>query len=142
VQPFVKAAAMRGLSSAQLTTVLRETYGQAYRRTDLLADLRYYGDVERKSDAFRSVRKDLLPSDRLFSAGHIRHTAANYRIVGEITFRDRSGRTVTEFATTLYRDRRTREDVEHDLADVAADYPTRRELERVGVRVVELYRRV
>ena len=40
VQPLVKDAAVRGLSVNQLTATLRATHGHAYRRVDMLADLR------------------------------------------------------------------------------------------------------
>lgn len=141
-QPFVKAAAMRGVSSSAITGILREEFGQAYRRTDLLSDLRYYRDVEVRADRFRSVRKDFAPTDRLFSEGHIRRGEANYRFVAKVTLRDARGQESEEFVTTLYRDRHTRGDVEQDLAEVARKYPLRAEWELVDVEVVELYRRV
>jgi hypothetical protein len=40
VQPLVREMAMRGASIGQLTATLRERHGHAYRRTDMLADLR------------------------------------------------------------------------------------------------------
>jgi hypothetical protein len=42
VQPLVREAAMRGASVSELTRSLREAHGHAYRRADMLADLRAY----------------------------------------------------------------------------------------------------
>jgi hypothetical protein len=42
VQPLVRETASRGGSISELTAQLRERYGRAYRRTDMLADLRRY----------------------------------------------------------------------------------------------------
>jgi len=42
VQPLVRDAAARGLSINELTTALRAVHGHAYRRADMLADLRSY----------------------------------------------------------------------------------------------------
>jgi hypothetical protein len=49
VQPFVRDAALRGASVNELTTTLRLVHGHAYRRADMLADMRAYrvpGTVE------------------------------------------------------------------------------------------------
>src|SRR2546430_3673597 len=42
VQPFVRETAARGGSISELTALLRERHGHAYRRADMLADLRRY----------------------------------------------------------------------------------------------------
>src|SRR5438105_11462914 len=42
VQPLVRSAALRGASVAEVTRELRVAYGHAYRRTDLLSDIRAY----------------------------------------------------------------------------------------------------
>jgi hypothetical protein len=42
VQPLVRQAVMRGVSVSEVARILRETHGRAYRRTDLLADIRRY----------------------------------------------------------------------------------------------------
>lgn len=42
VQPLVRSAAMRGASVAEITAELRSLYGHAYRRSDLLEDIRTY----------------------------------------------------------------------------------------------------
>ncbi len=47
VQPLVQAAAEQGASVSEVTRILRERYGRAYRRVDLLADLRRYRGLER-----------------------------------------------------------------------------------------------
>jgi len=44
VQPLVREAVMRGASVSEVARTMRETYGRAYRRTDLLADIRRYRD--------------------------------------------------------------------------------------------------
>jgi hypothetical protein len=42
VQPLVREAVMRGTSVSEIARVLRDKHGRAYRRTDLLADIRLY----------------------------------------------------------------------------------------------------
>ena len=42
VQPLVRETAMRGASVSETTRILRERYGHAYRRADMLEDLRRY----------------------------------------------------------------------------------------------------
>ena len=42
MQPLVRSAAIRGATVAEVTRELRLAYGRAYRRTDLLADIRSY----------------------------------------------------------------------------------------------------
>ena len=42
VQPLVRSAAMRGASVAEITNELRTVYGHAYRRSELLDDIRAY----------------------------------------------------------------------------------------------------
>ena len=44
VQPLVRSAAMRGASAAEITAELRLLHGHAYRRSELLADIRSYRD--------------------------------------------------------------------------------------------------
>jgi rare lipoprotein A (RlpA)-like double-psi beta-barrel protein len=45
VQPAVRHAAVRGASVAEIAAQLRALYGHAYRRADLLADVRRYRDA-------------------------------------------------------------------------------------------------
>ncbi len=42
VQPLVRDTAMRGASASEIAQLPREQYGHAYRRTDLLMDIRAY----------------------------------------------------------------------------------------------------
>lgn len=55
VQPLVRETAVRGGSVNELAHTLRTSYGRAYRRTDMLADLRAYRDSAR-SVALRGTR--------------------------------------------------------------------------------------
>jgi len=52
VQPVVRAAASGGASIAELTALLRSTHARAYRRVDMLADLRGYRLVDLRSAVF------------------------------------------------------------------------------------------
>jgi hypothetical protein len=45
VQPLVRETAMRGTSVSETTRILRERYGHAYRRADLVFDLRQYRET-------------------------------------------------------------------------------------------------
>ena len=45
MQPLVRDAAVRGVSVTEIARLLRETHGRAYRRTDLLADVRRHRDT-------------------------------------------------------------------------------------------------
>lgn len=42
MQPLVRETALRGASASEVARVLREQYGRAYRRADLLDDLRHH----------------------------------------------------------------------------------------------------
>jgi hypothetical protein len=55
VQPMVRDAAIRGLSINELTASLRASYGHAYRRVDMLADLRRHRGSLGVSDAIDVV---------------------------------------------------------------------------------------
>jgi hypothetical protein len=46
VQPLVRSAATQGASVSELTRILQEAHGRAYRRVDMLADLRRYRPLE------------------------------------------------------------------------------------------------
>jgi len=48
VQPLVRDAAMRGVSIAQIAEQLRASFGHAYRRSDLLEDVRRYRSESRR----------------------------------------------------------------------------------------------
>lgn len=56
VQPLVRAAALRGDSVGEITEALRATYGHAYRRADLLDDIRSHRDAAARPDASASHR--------------------------------------------------------------------------------------
>ena len=51
VQPLVRETARRGGTVSDLTSALRERYGHAYRRADMLADLRRYRATQAATDA-------------------------------------------------------------------------------------------
>jgi hypothetical protein len=50
VQPLVREAVMRGASVSEIARVLRDAHGRAYRRTDLLADVRLYREPALETD--------------------------------------------------------------------------------------------
>jgi rare lipoprotein A (RlpA)-like double-psi beta-barrel protein len=51
VQPLVRSAAMRGASAAEIAAQLQTVYGHAYRRAELLEDIRSYRVVTTKTAA-------------------------------------------------------------------------------------------
>ncbi|MBA7474033.1 hypothetical protein ES707_09380 [subsurface metagenome] len=57
----MRGAFRRGQSAGSFIRAMREK-GLTYRRTDMLSDWRSVNELERKSDAFRSVRKDYYPT--------------------------------------------------------------------------------
>ncbi len=59
VQPLVRGAAMRGATVGEITRALRTEYGRAYRRSDLLADIRSYRDAAQDSAVagYRDMRR-------------------------------------------------------------------------------------
>lgn len=140
-QPYVKAAALRGLSSTQITGILQAEYGHAYRRTDLLGDLRFYRDLPRRAGIIESTRLDRRIGEDVHALGHVKIAEANYRYVAEVTLRSRLGEEVTDYVSVSYRDRQTRGKLEDDASELAAEYPTRRDYELVGARIIEPYRR-
>lgn len=56
-----RAAFREGLSASRFITEMRAE-GLGYRRTTMLADWRSVGEIEKKADAFKYVRKDYYPS--------------------------------------------------------------------------------
>ena len=56
VQPLVRSAALQGASVSEVRELLRSAHGRAYRRVDMLSDLRRYRaierDLERRTRAF------------------------------------------------------------------------------------------
>ena len=57
VQPLVRGAAMRGASVGEITRALQAEYGRAYRRVDLLADIRAYRASAHETAT--AIRRDL-----------------------------------------------------------------------------------
>jgi len=66
VIPRIKSAIASGLSASAFISKMREE-GLSYRRTDMLADWRSVGDIEKKTGVLRYVRKDRLPSPGLYA---------------------------------------------------------------------------
>ncbi|GAI69066.1 unnamed protein product, partial [marine sediment metagenome] len=58
---LMRGAFRRGQSAGSFIRGMREK-GLTYRRTDMLADWRSVNELERKSEAFSSVRKDYYPT--------------------------------------------------------------------------------
>lgn len=58
---LMRGAFRRGQSAGAFLRAMKEK-GLSYRRTDMLADWRSVNELERKADAFRSVRKDYFPT--------------------------------------------------------------------------------
>src|SRR5213594_4048367 len=71
VRPLVRETAARGGSISELTALLRERYGHAYRRADMLADLRRYraSDLARTVDHPRSIASTVDHSHAIARAG-------------------------------------------------------------------------
>lgn len=59
VQPLVRETALRGASASEVARVLRERYGRAYRRADLLDDLRDHRDSAASvaASGYRDLRR-------------------------------------------------------------------------------------
>ena len=62
MQPLVRDAAVRGASVGELTTLMREVHGHAYRRADMLVDLRSYRSAGSPSviDSAQAERHDQI----------------------------------------------------------------------------------
>jgi len=66
VIPRMKSALAAGKSATAFIAEMRKA-GLSYRRTDMLADWRSVGNIEEKKDLLKYVRKDRLPSPRLYA---------------------------------------------------------------------------
>ena len=66
VIPRIKSAIKAGKSASAFVRDMRAA-GLGYRRTDMLADFRSAGNIEKKTGLLRYVRKDRLPSPALYA---------------------------------------------------------------------------
>lgn len=66
VIPRMKSAIKSGLSASAFIKKMSEA-GLSYRRTDMLADWRSVGNIEKKTGLLRYVRKDRVPSPGLYA---------------------------------------------------------------------------
>jgi hypothetical protein len=83
VQPLVRDAARRGASVNELTASLRATYGHAYRRADMLVDLRAYRSASGASRVDQLVVATEMPNasavnEMLNTAVAIGHAVPSY----------------------------------------------------------------
>ena len=60
----MRSAIKAGLSASKFISKMREA-GLSYRRTDMLADWRDAGSIQKKEGLARYVRKGYVPSDRI-----------------------------------------------------------------------------
>jgi len=60
-------AIAEGMSASKFISQMREV-GLGYRRTDMLADWRSVGEIEKKEGALRFVRKDRYPTEKTLAA--------------------------------------------------------------------------
>jgi len=63
----MKSAIAEGLSASRFIAEMREL-GLSYRRTDMLADWRSVGEIEKKEGMLRYVRKDRYPTEKTIAA--------------------------------------------------------------------------
>ncbi len=61
-----KIAFNQGVSASKFLSDMKAR-GLSYRRTDMLSDFRSVNELERKADAFKYVRKDRMPTDRVIA---------------------------------------------------------------------------
>ena len=66
VIPRIKSAIKAGKSASAFIRDMRAA-GLGYRRTDMLADFRSAGNIEKKTGLLRFVRKDRMPSPALYA---------------------------------------------------------------------------
>ena len=67
VQPLVRDAAARGASVNELTTLMRGMHGRAYRRADMLVDLRGYKSVSANDPAQDDRRAEISAVSEMLS---------------------------------------------------------------------------
>ena len=67
VIPQIKRAITAGKSASSFIREMRDK-GLSYRRTDMLADWRNVGNIEKKTGLLRYVRKDRIPSPSIIAA--------------------------------------------------------------------------
>jgi len=83
-QAFIRSAVAKGLSSTATLKSLVDG-GISYRRTNMLADYREWGQVPRKMSAIKAVRRDYLPSQSAYVETTGKQTQPyRYQITGNI----------------------------------------------------------
>jgi len=123
-----------GMSAARFIRDMKSQYGKAYRKTNVLADFRYFSGVEAATDRMKYVRKDRLPSDGVFAPGTPKAGAKFEYRVKLSGYHPDTGEAFESYVTALGDDRLSPQDIEemmidkygHLLEDVAAEkgYPS------------------
>lgn len=63
----MRGAIRKGISASSFISQMREV-GLSYRRTDMLADWRSVGQIEKKKELLKYVRKDRYPTEKVLAA--------------------------------------------------------------------------
>jgi len=127
VIPRMKYAIKSGLSASAFIKKMSEA-GLSYRRTDMLADWRSMGNIEKKTGLLRYVRKDRIPSPGLY-AGVTWQLSKEFLYKLKVQSRVRPGEPITEQFVNITTDRAmTPGELEQEAySRWAGWYPERRE---------------
>lgn len=134
-QSTVQRGAREGLSAARIFDALRSA-GISYRRTDFLADVRFYTQRERRSDAISSVRRDRLPSEAIMSPAR-RHQSERYLYTVEVRTADDEEPVYRSIATSRRITRGEAEDLATEPSRRYGSWETRRDIQSATLRYVD-----
>lgn len=138
VQPFIKSAALQGLSRRQTEALLRERFGRAPAHQSVLADLRYYKDLPRRANAASSTRLDRRIGEDVHAPTAMRRGEYRYVVGVDRIPRDGSP-TLREIVTLVYDRRPTRGQILQAARDVGMTYGHRKQYDAGDAEILELY---
>lgn len=116
LQPFVREAVKQGFGANEIQNLMIETIGSAYRRADLLLDIRTYREALRFSDPIKALKRaQRVPRD-LMSPTNLIRAPFNYKL--KVTTRDTATGKLTIRSVDLYSTRElTRGQVEDRMTE-------------------------
>ena len=111
-----------GISANQFIKDMKNRFGFAYRRTNVLSDFRYFGGIKTSTDRIKNVRKDRLPSDGVLAPGTPKGGAKYEWRVKLSGYDPYTGAITDQYVTILGDNRQTPADIEQIASDTYNKY--------------------
>lgn len=137
-QPFIKSAALQGLSRRQTEALLRERFGRSPSHGSVASDLRFYKDLPRRAGVASSTRRDRRIGEDVHAQGRVKK--GNYLYVVDVELTDRrTGALERDRVSLVYDKRPTRGAILDAARDLSMTYDKRKEYDAGRADIIELY---